>query len=351
MTGSATIEGNTAFERGGGVHLAGNYLPATTSLNPEAPRFNINFGATGGIADNTARRGGGVYVGTNGSFIMNNGTISENNVIGINGAEGGGVCGNFTMHNGLISKNNVNANNTGSSYGASAAGGGVSGYLIMYDGIISGNNVSAIRTHSNGYAGAYGGGVYGRLTMSNGTISGNTVRASNDINTEMISTCGGGVYTGLYSTHFNKTGGIIYGNNSTVELRNIAIGGKGHVVYSEMDSGNWRNATTEPSDISERLDYWLNEIDITYNVVPDASLTSLIFTFSEDPGNLLASHITLCENVSRGNASLSGIGTERILSPITLNGNDTITVSIFSVYKIETGYKYIYIKPNTPTTR
>jgi len=63
MSGEATIVGNIASENGGGVHLAGNVLPATTGLSPASPRFEFNFGGPGTVANNRAQRGGGFYVG------------------------------------------------------------------------------------------------------------------------------------------------------------------------------------------------------------------------------------------------------------------------------------------------
>jgi hypothetical protein len=185
--------------------------------------------------------------------------------------------------------------------------------------------------------------------MNGGIISGNTVSASNNVNADRVTANGGGVYT---VWNFSKTGGTIYGNYSTDNLGNIAIGGQGHAVYYNVFGGgnNWRNAVSGPNDNSARLDFWLNETDITYSVIHNASpATALVFTFSEDPGNLLASHITLSENVSKWNAVVTGSGTSRTLSPVTISGNGIITVSISSVYRVETGSKDVFIIPDTPT--
>jgi len=64
---------------------------------------------------------------------------------------------------------------------------------------------------------------------------------------------------------------------------------------------------------------------------------------------LLAGQIDLSENVSRGSAILTGIGTTRTLSPVTVSGNGIITVSIDSMYRVETGTKIIRIIPDSPT--
>jgi len=347
MRGNARVEGNTSGisqsvrnAYGGGVSVNGG------TFTMEGGSIQDNT-ATGGKYGNAS--GGGVHIG-GGTFTMQSGSIQDNIVTGNQVAYGGGVSGNFTMRNGTISGNIVNANNTGSSGVVEARGGGVSGNLVMNGGTISGNTIIAGRTWGNNSdVGAYGGGVSGQLTMNGGTISGNTISASNSVNANRVIVKGGGVYSIF---NFAKTGGTIYGNNAAEDLRNIAIGGKGHAVYS-LGFGaadNWRNAATGPSDNSARLDFWLNEADITYSVTHNASMrTSLVFTFSEDPGNLLASQIDLSDNVSRGSAILTGIGTTRTLSPVTVSGNGIITVSINSMYRVETGSKIIKIIPDTPT--
>jgi hypothetical protein len=346
MRGNARVEGNTAimsnsvtYANGGGVYVsAGTFTMESGSIS--------NNTASGGKYGNA--RGGGVSV-NGGTFTMESGSISNNTVTGNQAAWGGGVFGNFTMRNGTISGNSVSANNTGSSGVVEARGGGVSGNLIMQVGTISGNTVIAGRTYGNNSdVNAYGGGVYGQLTMNGGTISGNTVSASNNVNANRVIIKGGGVYT----WSFSKTGGTIYGNQAADDLRNITVGGRGHAVYCVNfgAADNWRNAVAGPTNNSSRLDFWLNETDITYTVIHNTSLqTALVFTFSEDPGNLLSSHITLSDNVSRGNATVTGSGTTRTLSPVTVSGNGIITVSINTMYRVETGSKNIKIIPDAPT--
>ncbi|MCL2362848.1 MAG: hypothetical protein FWC73_13670, partial [Defluviitaleaceae bacterium] len=80
MQGQAIIEFNTARHRGGGVHLAGNQLPATTNLSPASPRFVFNAGS---VANNTANFGGGFFVG--GGWRTDTTDPSQNGVI--HGAE------------------------------------------------------------------------------------------------------------------------------------------------------------------------------------------------------------------------------------------------------------------------
>jgi hypothetical protein len=348
MKGNARVEGNTAsisFSAlsafGGGVYInSGTFTMEGGSISDNS--------VTGGRMGNA--QGGGVFIATNGNFLMINGAISKNNVSGIKTAWGGGVSGNFTMHDGIISGNMVSANNASSSDIVEARGGGVNGNLVMHGGTISDNTVSAGRTWGNNSdVNAFGGGVFGQLTMHGGTISGNTVSANNNVNAARAAANGGGVCT-VY--RFTKTGGIIYGNNAMENLGNTAIGGQGHAIYLLVfgAGNNWRNAASGPNDNSGRLDFWLNEIDITYSIAVNAlPATSLILTFSEDPGNLLASNIILSNNVSRKNAVVTGSGTNRTLSPITISGDGIISVSVPSIYRVATNSKKLFIIPDTPT--
>jgi len=341
MQDNASVTGNSAND-GGGVHVESRGV------------FNMKSGT---ISGNTAIWGGGVYVVEGSSsgnvFIMDGGTISNNTVISAGAlnpqAVGGGVYGSFTMKGGTISGNTVSAVNTGGTTAivdTSALGGGVyATTLTMEGGTISGNTVSASNPNYSGGVIAQGGGVYTKtLIMEGGIISGNTVSASNSANRGTISIQGGGVF----AASLTKTGGTIYGNDAADGLGNIAIGGQGHAVYRSKDS--WRNAAAGPTINTDSYGFWLNEIDITYSVVHNGyPVTSFIFTFSEDPGNILARNITFDENVSRGNAAVTGSGTTRTLSPLTVSGDGIVTVSIPSVYKVETGSKTILLIPPDPT--
>ncbi|MDR3013675.1 MAG: hypothetical protein LBU70_10805 [Chitinispirillales bacterium] len=336
---SINFSGNSAY--GGGVYVSGG------TFIMEGGTISNNT-VSGGSYGNA--HGGGIYININGEFILHNGTISENTVIGNTSAWGGGVFGNFTMHDGIISDNTVQAINTGSSGVVEVRGGGVNGNLTMHGGTISGNTVIAGRTWGNNSdVNALGGGVYGLFTMHGGTISGNTVSASNDVNPSRAFANGGGIYA---RWEFAKTGGTIYSNYAADGLRNIAIGGRGHAIFHVVLGGgdNWRNAFTGPNDNTGRLDFWLNETDIIYDIVQDNwPPTSLTFTFSDDPGNIQAPDITFCNNVSSGGATLSGSGTVRTLSPVSIGGDGIITASIFPVYMVHTGFTDVYLIPPAPT--
>jgi len=73
--------------------------------------------------------------------------------------------------------------------------------------------------------------------------------------------------------------------------------------------------------------------------------TALTFTFTADPGVITASNITLSGNASVDSATLSGSGTTRTLSPITVSGSTpgSVTVSIPSVAGIDSGSKIVTV--------
>jgi hypothetical protein len=189
--------------------------------------------------------GGGVYVGSDGTFTMNGGEISGNSISNAGGGVvvygtftmsggeisdnsafyGGGVCvynsGTFTMSGGEVSDNTA----SGGGGGVYVSGSGT--FFTMNGGEVSGNTLSAA------YSAAYGGGVYvngGTFTMNGGEISSNSVSSS----------YGGGVYVGSGGTFTKQSGGVIYGSNAG-SLSNSASN-RGQAVY--VDSGSkQRNST------------------------------------------------------------------------------------------------------------
>ena len=208
----------------------------------------------------TGNERGGVYVGVNGIFIMNGGTISSND-----SSDGGGVSvvgGTFTMNSGTISNNTSNN------------GGGVyvnNGIFFMNGGSISGNIVS--NTSSNSYGGGVSVGASGIFNMSNGNIFGNTSSFSSSY--YIRNSCGGGVYVsgtfnmiggtisgnsvsssitnfyggGVYvDGTFTKTGGTIYGFSIGDSNNNVANSGtvsyRGHAVYAYHSSTIWKGKDT-----------------------------------------------------------------------------------------------------------
>ena len=188
MSGTATLQGNTAATHGGGVHI---FSGGTFTMNG-----GTIDGTIGGTAANTATYGGGVYV-SGGTFNMNGGTISGNTVA----QSGGGVCvsgGEFTMSGGAVISGNT----------ATSSGGGVfvsgSGDFTMKGGTIGGTDSGSHNSAENG------GGVYihkGTFTMNGGAvISGNSASSS--------SSSGGGVYI-FEGTFTMSDSAVISGNSAT----------------------------------------------------------------------------------------------------------------------------------------
>jgi hypothetical protein len=187
----------------------------------------------GKILDNTGR---GVYINY-GTFTMNGGEIFGNS---------GGVRvsynGTFTMNGGEISGNIANG------------GGGlyiVGGTFTMNNGKISGNTRDI------------GGGIYlysGSFTMKGGEISGNTSTGIGTLDG------GGGVYASfLDSPVFRISGGVIYGNNASMELRNTANGRGASLYYSDFNGGAAQYGTFD-GDTFRRSGY-INTTDDTIRVV------------------------------------------------------------------------------------
>ena len=198
INNNAIITGNKA-SYGGGVH----FLNGT---------FEMNGGI---ISGNNALNGGGVFIGYGRTFEMNGGTISGNSAF-----YGGGV---YVSSNGTFNK----TGGTTSGNNASQYGGGVyvasDGVFKITGGVISGNTAL--------YSGGGVGVSNGTFTMSGGEISANT--AGNT---------GGGVFVYYYGV-FNKTAGIIYGDNNdrfSNAVKDIHTGlfvkDQGHAVYASVYS-------------------------------------------------------------------------------------------------------------------
>ena len=223
--GGVSIPDSTFTMNGGKIHAntarGGRQYTDTGGIN----NFAGDGGGVGGwagtliieageIYSNTAHSGGGVSMG-NGNFTMNGGNIYDHTVNG----SGGGV----SLYNCIFEMTDGNiSNNT-----ADGSGGGV--YVIgdkmvftMSGGTIGSSTING--TIINGNTADIGGGVYvGSETVFNindtAEISGNTA----DI--------GGGVF--LHGSVFNKTGGIIYGDNGGA-LSNTATEGPA-AVYATTE--------------------------------------------------------------------------------------------------------------------
>jgi len=221
---NGTINGNRVYRPnggGGGVYnFTGTFIMNGGTISDNAAAeggglWNMGFSTMNGgeISGNTATQGGGIHNNTNhASFTMNNGLISGNDAMagaGISNFSGGSIImrggeisGNtrgvgvanaisgstFVMYNGTISNN-------------SSAGVSNSGTFTMYGGTISENL---------GLGGA--GGVFnsGTFTMHNGSISNNNSVSSGG----GISISGGTVtlYAGTISgNRANGTNALVHG--------------------------------------------------------------------------------------------------------------------------------------------
>jgi hypothetical protein len=202
----------------------------------------------GGLVSENRGYGGGVYIGSNRSFTMNNGTISKNE-------RGGGIYlasgVHFTLNDGLIESNKGNggiycAENTvvaikggvirdnysgsgGGIYGRINPPGGLSAQITISGGVISGNSavysgggVYGIIAMTSGLIAGNeadgGGGVYGTLALSGGEISGNKAVTGGGMNGTII-----------------MTGGKIINNTATTTAANTQCYGGG--VYIRGDNG------------------------------------------------------------------------------------------------------------------
>ena len=207
MTGTAILQGNVATDHGGGVYI---FSDGT---------FTMEEGSK--ITGSNAQYGGGVYV-ADGSFTMSGTAILQGNTAS---THGGGVHilsgGTFTMNGGTIG---------GTAKNTAQFGGGVfvsGGTFNMNDGTITGNTV----TKSGGGVCVY----KGTFTMNDGTIGGISEVGTDVFNHADVA--GGGVYVG--DGTFTMNGGIITGNTTD---------GNGAGVY--LDGANAKVTLNNTSSIS-----------------------------------------------------------------------------------------------------
>ncbi len=165
--------------------------------------------AGGSIQNNTAQKGGGVYIGSAGTFELTSGTIKENiasytTSAGNNGGEGGGVynaSGIFKMSGGSVTKNKAGSVVTSKRAGE---GGGIynaSNAIVNITGGTVGETIASVTSSDcANYANRNGGGIYnkGKLTLNSCLVVGNYAQT------------GSGVYTTVALTSAEQ--GLISGN-------------------------------------------------------------------------------------------------------------------------------------------
>ena len=329
---------------GGGASAGG--ANRTVSLSSNGAMFSVSSGVTLVLDNNITLQGRSsnnnsmVRVNSGGTLIMNTGSVITGNRNSSSGSSGGvymsGTNATFIMNGGEISDNTY-----------SYSGGGVyvsSGTFTMNGGEISGNTVTA-------YSSAYGGGVYvggGTFTMNDGEISGNTVSYPYFGNS--YSGGGGGVYVG--SGTFTKTGGTITGYASDTVSGNVVkdrssgavLSYLGHAVYA-YGSGQIikRKETTAGPSVNLLYNYnggspvfsggW--DVDVPFESVTGLAnklawlrsyaQSNSSYTLEVDADESIAPHNLSYSDRSNITITLVGIGTNRTVS---LSSNDAMfTVS------------------------
>jgi hypothetical protein len=227
-----TLKGKTDNDRAV-LHVDGGTLVLNTGA---AISGNSNFSSSSSRSD-----GGGVYVGNNGTFTMQDNAVIQGNTASVSyssasayaSSYGGGVSvdnnGTFPMHdNAEIQGITATAYSPASS--SRSDGGGVyvgnNGTFTMQDNaVIQGNTASASSAAyaSNVYSLSYGGGVYvdnnGTFTMQdNAVIQGNTASAAPSAYSAYSSAVsdGGGVYVGgINGTFTMQDNAVIQGNTAS----------------------------------------------------------------------------------------------------------------------------------------
>jgi tetratricopeptide (TPR) repeat protein len=198
------LDNNITLQKGVRVNSDGTLIMNTGSMVTGGyvtviGTYIMNGGKISGINDG----GGGVVHVYGGTFTMNGGEISGNNIIygAVQSGEYGGAVnvsgGTFTMNSGEISRNTA-------SLGYNSNGGNGSGVNVFRGTFtMNGGKILGNTAYRNG------GGVYvntnGTFTMTGGEISGNSARQSYE--------GGGGVYVVKGAT-FAMRGGTIIGNTA-----------------------------------------------------------------------------------------------------------------------------------------
>jgi hypothetical protein len=238
--GGVSVGSNGAFIMESGT-ISNNTATSTTTggggvLVDGGSTFIMNSGT---ISGNNANGGGGVGV-MDGTFTMNSGAISNNT--GASGSGGVGIAAGstFTMNSGSISDNNV------TNMGGAGGGVGANGTFTMYSGSISDNNVTGAVGDAGGVI------VFGNFTMYGGSISDNTVTNNGggvyvanggtftledgEIGGNAASSYGGGVYVANAATAtFIMSGGTVYGSSEGVNSNTATSQG---ATFFRETSGN-----------------------------------------------------------------------------------------------------------------
>ena len=268
-TASVLLDGLKAEMLMKGGEISGN----TASLENSTPGVAVSNGASfvmedGTISNNTGLRGGGVLVGTTtdtpysgeetaARFTMNGGEISNNTVtLNLENSGGGGVFvqnnAEFIMNNGIITRNTAREKGMGGGVATSNQEMDGGGRFTMNGGTISNNSAACgggVYSYSQntvtlrgGYilsnrAGNSGGGVYVstapyNITLENALVTGNTA-----------SVMGGGIWSCPTGTVVLGSDSAVYDNTATKAGDDIAFLNKESGYYSTFGSTILGNGT------------------------------------------------------------------------------------------------------------
>jgi len=232
MQGDASVSNNTNrvtndVAAGGGISVTGTLIMRGNST--------VTGNTVSGSGSAPSSVGGGVYA--RGIVEMyDNASVTNNN-----SSSGGGVFiySSTTTMNGYSSVVN---NRAGTGGGVTVAGSGTDRgtFKMLENSSVSGNTATGLNTNTTPMYGGGGVSIYNGIfeMRDNSIISGNTANSTG------ADAGGGGLY--INGGSILKVGGIIYGSNATVNLRNTASSNSGHACYSPggaLSTSRWRNNT------------------------------------------------------------------------------------------------------------
>jgi len=259
MYDNSIITNNRTNGNGGGVGTNSDPVRGSTiNITDSEVSDNVSLGSAGGggmfvqgastvftmsgdttISANSATRGGGVHI-RQGTFVMESGTITENDSLGLETGGGGGVflyagstapAAQFYMEGGSISHNNTTGN-----------GGGVATHHVAAIPGIQFTMSGDAAIYENRAAGSLGGGgVLLQGANSNFDMEDGAIYNNHAVH-------GGGVRVG--GGTFEMTGGEIYGNSTNTTVNGLNRIGRGAGVM--LIGANSSFAMSGPETVTVR---------------------------------------------------------------------------------------------------
>jgi outer membrane autotransporter protein len=234
-----TTSTNNATAQGGAIYMIGTFSSAT--INGGIFQGNITEGTAG---SSSAGRGfgGAIYMDTNSTLLMNDGTFLRNraNAYGNTGTALGGavavITGTATFNDVIFEKNSVTVKATSR---ATARGGAVymenNAIVSMTNVVFTSNTALGATTNSTTGAG-YGGAVYidsGLMTIEGGTFSSNMVHA--DTVDGRANAYGGAVY--IENNTIVSMANVVFTSNTALGANVNSTTGSGYGGAIYIDSG------------------------------------------------------------------------------------------------------------------